>query len=185
MEAMFNSISWQQFFYILLTVLGAYYIISFLLLYSKEVIQKFKGKSGQPDSGTPEFKGLTNDLMGKIKKNQPNQHEQSIEADEINVALVSKQSQAIEGDDALLVGSVSDLLQEIKIVIKVTEESNGILDDVVPMISSLLSNYEQLINTKYQASISLFIHEQLQSEFASQTDLKAIESLWSHINSNK
>jgi hypothetical protein len=182
---MFNSISWQQFFYTLLTVLGAYYIISFLLLYSKEVIQKFKDKSGQPDSGLPEFKGPTNDLMGAIKKDQPNRHEQSIEADEINVASEAKQSPSIEGDDALLVGCVSDLLQEIKILIKVIKEGDGTHDDAVPMITSLLSNYEQLINTKYQTSISLFIHEQLQSEFASQADLKAIEGLWPHINPNK
>jgi hypothetical protein len=181
---MFNSISWQQFFYTLLTSLGAYYIISFLLLYSKEVIQKFKGKPDQPDSAPPEFKGPANDLMGAIKKDVPNRHEQSVEANDINIVAESKQSPSIEGDDALLVGSVSDLLHEIKILIKVIKEGAGTHDDAVPMITSLLSNYEQLVNTKYQTSISLFIHEQLQSEFASQADLKAIEHLWPHMNSN-
>jgi hypothetical protein len=182
---MFNSISWQQFFYTLLTVLGAYYIISFLLLYSKEIIQKFKGKSGQPDSGPPEFKGPSKNMMGTIKKDLPNRHEQSIEAHEVNVVDESKQSSSIEGEDALLVGSVSDLLQEIKILIKVIKEGNGTHDDVVPMITSLLSNYEQLINTKYQTSISLFIYEQLQSEFANHSDLKTVESWWPQINSSK
>jgi hypothetical protein len=182
---MFNSISWQQFLYTLLTGLGAYYIISFLLLYAKEIIQKFKGKSGQPELGTPEIRGSTNDLMGAIKKDQPNRHEQSIEAQEINVASDSKQSPSIDASDSLVVGSVSDLLQEIKILIKVVKEGNGTYDDAVPMITSLLSNYEHLVNTKYQTSISLFIHEQLQSEFASQADLKAIEGLWPHINPNK
>ncbi len=182
---MFNSISWQQFFYTLLTVLGAYYVISFLLLYSKEVIHKVKGKPDQPDSAPPEFKGPTNNLMGAIKKDLPNRHEQSVEANEINVIADSKQLPSVDGDDALLVGSVSDLLQEIKILVKVIKEGNGTHEDAVPMITSLLSNYEQLINTKYQASISLFIHEQLQGEFASQADLKAIESFWPQINSNK
>jgi hypothetical protein len=185
---MFNSISWQQFFFTLLTVLGGYYIISFLLLYSNEVIHKIKGRHDQPDqpdSVPPKFKGPANDLMGAIKKDLPNRHEQSIEADEINVVADTKQSPSIEGEDALLVGSVSDLLQEIKILIKVIKEGDGTHDDAVPMITSLLSNYEQLINTKYQTSISLFIHEQLQSEFASQADLKAIEGLWPHINPNK
>ena len=183
---MFNSISWQQFFYTLLTVLGAYYIISFLLLYSKEIIQKFKGKAGQSASEPPEFKGPTKDLMGAIKKDLPNnRHEQSIEAHEVNIVAETKQFTSIDGEDALLVGSVSDILQEIKILIKVTKESNGTHDDVVPMVTSLLSNYEQLINTKYQASISLFIHDQLQNEFATQADLKTVESWWPQINSNK
>jgi hypothetical protein len=182
---MFNSISWQQFFSTLLTVLGAYYIISFLLLYSKEIIHKVKSKSDQPDSGPSELKGPAIDLMGKIKKDLPNRHEQSIEAQEINVAVESKQLPSIEGEDALLVGSVSDLLQEIKILIKVIKEGKGTHDDAVPMITSLLSNYEQLINTKYQASISLFIHEQLQNEFAIQSDLKNIAGFWPQMNSEK
>lgn len=50
---------------------------------------------------------------------------------------------SIEGADALMLGSVSDLLQEVKILIREIKEGSGIHDDAVPMITYLITSLGQ------------------------------------------
>lgn len=175
---MFNSISWQEFFNAIFIVLGAYYFISFLLLYSKEIIQRFKAKGDQANNPVAKVKEDSYNLMGGTKKDLPKKHEQTVNAQELIVEQSKSNDQSSDNEDSLLIGSVSDLLHEIKVLARVIKESNGSKEDGAPMFQSLLSNYSHLFATKYQQSVSLFIYELCRSECGFEVELSEVNAWW-------
>jgi hypothetical protein len=175
---MFNSLSWQEFFNAIFIVLGAYYGISILLLYSREIIQRFKAKRDQGNKPVAEVKKDLSNLMGGIKKDLPKKHEQTVDARELIVDQPKSSEQFSDNEDSLLIGSVSDLLHEIKVLARVIKESNGSKEEGAPMFESLLSNYSHLSTTKYQQSVSLFIHDLCRSECGFEVDLSEVNAWW-------
>jgi hypothetical protein len=175
---MFSSISWSEFFNTVVIAVGAYYVVSTLLFYSKDLIERFKNRSATPEE--QEHKPSSHgSLMGEIKKDPPKKHQQEVSAQEL-VIEPSENSNGIHenSEDNLLIGSVSDLLHEAKVLARVVKESNGSKEDGSPMFQSLLSNYPHLVGTKYQDSISVYIHDQVKIECSFEVDLQEIRSWW-------
>jgi hypothetical protein len=175
---MFSSISWQEFLNAICIVLGAYYGISILLLYSREIIQRFNTKGDQTDNPVRKVKEDSVNLMGGIKKDLPKKHEQTVDAQELIVEQPNSNDQYPDNEDSLLIGSVSDLLHEIKVLARVIKESSGSKEEGAPMFQSLLSNYAHLSATKYQQSVSLFIHDLCGSECGFEVDLSEVNAWW-------
>lgn len=178
---MFKTISWQEFLNIALIAVGLYYGISILLFYSKDLVRRFRGDRARPEEiefGSPD----DSTLMGGIKKDAPRKHQQVVDAQDLIIGP-SDNSQQTDTEGSLLIGSVSDLLREIKVLARVIKESKGSKEDGAPMFQSLLSNYSHLIGTKYQESISLFIHDQCRSECAFEVDLAEVRSWWLEMES--
>lgn len=171
---MLKSISWQDFITGIAAVLGAYYVVSIALLYSRDAFRWLKSKQKASDDNEINVSG--SNLMGAIKSEPPRKNEQSLEAQDLIIGESAKERN--EDDDSLLVGSVSDLLHEVKVLARVIKESGGSKDEGTPMFQSLLLNYPQLINTKYQESISLFIHQHCTDESLFDVDLNEINSWW-------
>jgi hypothetical protein len=172
---MFKTISWNDFLSGIAAILGAYYVVSILLLYSRDAYRWIiaKSKSDKPDDSLTRS---SSNVMGGIKTDPPRKHQQSVDAQDLIVGDAGRKEN--QNQDSLLVGSVSDLLHEVKVLAQVIKESGGSKDEGVPMFQSLLSNYAHLIGTKYQESISVFIHQHCCSESVFEVDLNEVVSWW-------
>ncbi|MBS1681584.1 MAG: hypothetical protein OJF59_001826 [Cytophagales bacterium] len=166
---MFNSISWQEFLTTLAVAAGSYYVITALLLFSGEIKSIFTQKqSNAIDSEELEDQNDSNesiDLMGKVKYetlvNVP--HENIVDTEEVKTQPPREAEEPIEAKvlspEGLLVGSVADLLEEIKIILN--ELTTGSREEIISIFQSLLSRYPQLVGTNYQEEISLFLSDAL------------------------
>jgi len=172
---MFKTISWNDFLTGIAAILGAYYVVSILLLYSRDAYRWIitRNKSDKPDDS---LSRNISSVMGGIKTDPPRKHQQSVDAQDLIVGDADRREN--QNQDSLLVGSVSDLLHEVKVLAQVIKESGGSKDEGVPMFQSLLSNYSHLIGTKYQESISLFIHQHCSTESVFEVDLNEVISWW-------
>jgi hypothetical protein len=144
---MFNSISWQDFLIVIVVAISSYYIITSLLLYSGEITHIFKQKeSKQIDSTTQDDQNGSNepnDLMGKIKYetevNVP--REKSITSEELQFQSSNESEEIIEPtqsnqSDTLIIGTIADLLQEIKALAEVVSTSSK--EESVSFFKSIL-----------------------------------------------
>jgi hypothetical protein len=172
---MFKTISWNDFLTGIAAVLGVYYVVSILLLYSRDAYRWIitKNQSDKPDESLS--RNVSN-VMGGIKTDPPRKHQQSVDAQDLIVGVADTKEN--QNQDSLLVGSVFDLLHEVKVLAQVIKESGGSKEEGVPMFQSLLSNYPHLIGTKYQESISVFIHQHCNSESVLEVDLNEVISWW-------
>ncbi len=183
---MFNSISWQDFLTTLAAAAGSYYVITALLLFSGEIKSIFTQK--QPKAIASEELDDQNDsdesidLMGKVKyetlANVP--HEKIVESEEIEAQPPRKAEEPIQAKvlspESLLVGSVADLLEEIKIILNELTPSNK--EEVASIFRSLLSRYPQLIGTNYQGEINYFLLNALTENASTAFDANEIKAWW-------
>ena len=180
---MLYSISWQEFFQTVIVAIGGYYAISILLLYSKEIslkIQRFKTHSVKDEPQVVE-KPLNN-LMGAIKSELPvkniSPNQNLVSSTEISISENASNTAAKYLEDALLIGTVSDLLQEIKTIADMIVESRGMKDDAASAFQALLKNYLHLSATKYQEAIDLVIYDHCKNQCALQVEMSEITSWW-------
>ena len=184
---MFKSISWQEYFYATSIVLTGYYSISILLLYSKEIILKFKTSKSRPveDKKQPSLP-LKKNLMGSIRKDRPienaSPYQKIVHADEISVYSQETRSNDQNSPDALLFGTVTHLLFEIKTVSQIISDNKGSKEDGASMFQPLLENYAHLSSTKYQEAINLFLYDQCKNQCAFEIELNEIKSWWPSVS---
>jgi hypothetical protein len=184
---MFNSISWQDFLIAIVVVISSYYIITTLLLYSGEITHIFKQKeSKRIDSYTQDDQNgsnETNDLMGKIKYetevNVPReksvtseelQFQSSNESEEIIVPVQSNQS------DTLIIGTIADLLQEIKALAEVVSTSSK--EESISFFKSLLQRFSKLRGTHYEDAVNVFIYNSCKEQCNFDLQPNEIKSWW-------
>ena len=188
---MFNSISWQEFLSAISLIVGGYYAITTLLLYSEEIKSIFKQKQRKSiEADTSDDQNDLNesiDLMGSVKYetavNVP--HEKVVESEEINAQPLKEEEDAIDEvivntPDVLIAKSVAELLREVKTII--TELSQGSREEIASIYHSLLQRYPQLTGTNYQEEISLFINDSLSTNTPHSFTLDEIKSWWTEDN---
>ena len=161
-------------------------MITVLLLFSGEIKSIFTQKQLKAiTSEELEDQNDSNesiDLMGKVKYetlvNVP--HENAVDSQEIETQPPREAEESIQAKvlspEALLVGSVADLLEEIKIVL--SELTTGSKEEIASIFQSLLSRYPQLIGTNYQEEINLFLLDALATHSAYGFELNEIKSWW-------
>lgn len=184
---MFNSISWQDFFYAVSLTVGGYYVITGLLLYSNEITSFFKqtkSKSISENITQDQTESIdTNDLMGEVKHkpevNVP--HENTVESSELEVQASGEIEEApddvvVNSPDALIGRAVTQLLTEIKTLLM--EYSDGSKDDIRLVFQTLLCNYPLLRGTSHQQEITLFIHNSLTGNSVHRFTPEEVESWW-------
>jgi hypothetical protein len=184
---MFNSISWQDFLTAIMIVVGGYYAITTLLLYSTEITSIFKQK--QPKQITSEVAEdqkdsiESNDLMGKVKYETEVQvpREKSISVEELQVLSSDEHEEAVttssaNHSDTLIIGTIADLLQEIKALAGVVKDSSK--EEAVPLFKSLLSRYPQLAGTNYREAVSVFLYDSCKQQCEFDLEPNEINSWW-------
>ncbi len=80
--------------------------------------------------------------------------------------------------EIFLLGTIADLIKEIKTLIQLLSENGGIKEDFLKMVSTLLARYPNLKNTAYQDTISIFIANECKGKFHFEISLDEIKILW-------
>jgi hypothetical protein len=165
---MLNSITWLQFLTAISTIGAVYYAVLGLLYYRTE-IQILVGGKRVKDKPTKSG-GKSNSLVGKIREEEDVIEESTIPSDELNVGE--------KNPATTLLGPVADLLKELKGIIDTAAAENVDKAQCIELIKALLVRYPQLLNTKYQNSIDLFIYENGIDQFSFDLSIKEVQSLW-------
>lgn len=171
---MLQSISWSDFFTAVAVLVTLYYLFSVAVFYQKDFVHylKNRGKSSQSDSDTT---SMSDNIMGATHSEQHVPREERIAPEDVQI--ISKRDDSEQTDsDSLLVGTVSDLLQEIRLLNENIQLQTK--DELVPVFRELLAKYPKLINTQYQEAINLFIVNASQESGKWEFDSVEVESLW-------
>ena len=186
---MFNSHSWQEFFYTAAFVVGGYYIITTLLLYSSELANIFKQKKRNFTNGeVSQDQTRSNesiDLMGAVRYEAPHElnvpREEQISSESI-IAIPSKEpeepievarSSSPEEALALAVTEAKDGIRAI-----VTSDPECSKEDFITLLQALLSHYPQLGDSIHRVEIYDFIFESCHEHFEFEIQPNEIISLW-------
>ena len=189
---MFESISWQQFISTIALLIVGYYVVTVLLLYSKEITNIFKQKKlTLTNTNVREHQTESNEsieLMGSVRyassqsENVP--REEKVEAESLSVVAAQEPEEPIteavtsEADEALL-KSVSTLLEEINTLTEVA--AVGSKEECAELFRTLLSNYVDLSRTAHEPEITAFIHNACKAQGQFQIELSEVKSWWPNV----
>lgn len=185
---MLESISWQEFISTITLLIGGYYVVTFLLLYSSEITNFFKqkkltlsgteAKSGQNDSNE------SDDLMGSVRyENRLAQNvlrEEAANAEDLHIALSQDDEEEISvvnPAEEQLKNHVTSIQLEISSLIKVIPQRSK--EESISLFKTLLSNYPQFIRTAYQEQLSQMIYDSCKKAGLRHFELNEIKSWWS------
>lgn len=188
---MFNSITWEFFTSAIVIIVTGYYVITTLLLYSKELIDWVKSRSGNPviPSDTPKHEVPIRNVMGGINPSDTAVEERvtTVAEEVITVASEDEIQEEIHlpqkasvpsSDDHLLVGTVADLLEEVKTLIQLLTEYKSSKMESQAFFHALFIRYPKLQGTSYQDAISLYVAEAAQNHFAFELSHSEINTWW-------
>jgi len=184
---MFTSITWEIFFTAILLIVGGYYSITALLLYHKEIVQWFKFRSQQSTVTTPEREPESSPsvgIMGGINQgNTSAPLKTSVNIEEVAIAASDDEPEIIHSPtlqvkDDLLIGSVADLLQEIKTLVQLVAEYKSDKSETQSLFHALLVRYPHLRDTTYQEAIGLYICDAAKGQFSFDVSPKEVSAWW-------
>lgn len=184
---MLESISWQEFFTTIAVLLGSYYAITVLLLYSREITGIFKrgtlktpGTSTQTDQTDS---GGSHDLMGSARfdtsREQELPREEVTTADELDVVQSPEAEEAVDVIDLQDEALRNDLItvqSEIKSLAEII--SLGTKEEAVSLFTTLLSNYPQFIGISFQPQITQLIYDSCKETGTHHFSLREISTWW-------
>lgn len=185
---MFSSITWEIFLTTVLAVVSCYYGITTLLLYHQEIIQYVKTRGQQhPVSPQPtKVAASSHSVMGSIQEESSRELRSTISpAEEISVASDDDQPETVTSPevvswtrDNLLIGSVADLLQEVKTLSQLMAECESDKAEGESLFKTLLLRYPHLRGTIYRDAVNLFIIDAARNHFVFDLSLSEINSWW-------
>ncbi|MEX2233510.1 MAG: hypothetical protein WD824_15205 [Cyclobacteriaceae bacterium] len=191
---MFTSISWQEFFLVISFSVVSYYCLATLLLFRQEITSLFRGHSFnlRPADEVSEFADSGPGIMGTIQHQEEsvNQRTSINAAWEIEVFPSNddpetfsdiKQGPSPE-NAAMLIGSVADLLQEIKTLVELVGEYKSAKEEGSSLFQTLFSRYPHLRESIYQEPINLYIYQTAKSTFDFDLELQEIRQWWAPVS---
>src|SRR5689334_7726947 len=122
---MLRSISWQDFLIALAVLAGAYYLVVALVFYREEIADLFRNgpaSRGRERSSETDRPQKTSPLMGLVVDDGQSQASSEVTretSEEQHYAAHDELPEEVgtaSGSDEMLVGTVSDLLEEIKTI---------------------------------------------------------------------
>lgn len=188
---MFESISWQQFISTTALLIGGYYVITVLLLYSSEISNIFKQKKTKlTNPKVREHQTDSNEsieLMGSVRftashsENVP--REEKVEAERLSIAATHEPEEpmtvAVSETEEVLLKSVATLLEEINTLKEVV--GMGSKDECAELFRTLLSNYADLSQSAREPEITAFIHNACIAQGQFQIELSEVKSWWPNL----
>jgi hypothetical protein len=185
---MFQSISWIEFLTVTGVLVVGYYAISVPVLFAEEIKailnNGFPKRKAASDAGA----GLaTDNLMGETRGQRGHKHDENVNAgsDELLFAPMTVPGEDVEAtetrektqNDSLLVGSVSDLGQEISALSKKTASLSKA--EIASKFKQLLGKYSKVGASRYRSTITLLIIETLQENNSLVVSGQEVDSWWS------
>lgn len=187
--ALLAGISWQEFISTFVLLIGGYYVITVLLLYSSEITNIFKQKKLNL-TNTHERENQTDsnesiELMGSVKyggrQSQNVPREEKSETESLSVVTAQEPEEPIteaatsEADEAVL-KSVSTLLEEINTLTEVVAVGSKV--ECAELFRALLSNYPDLFHTTHEPEITAFIYNSCKEHCEFQIEINEIKTWW-------
>ncbi|MBX2896830.1 MAG: hypothetical protein KF763_15395 [Cyclobacteriaceae bacterium] len=181
---MLESISWQEFLTTVALLLGGYYAITTLLLYSREITNFFNPRKsvGSTDTRSDQSDSLESQLLGSVRLESAQQEiprEESTDSDawevaapkdeEETIAVVDLQEESLKKDLVTIQAEISSLAEIVSL---------GTREEAISLFKTLLANYPQFSGTPFRPPISQFIHESCEQVNTHQFDLSEINSWW-------
>ncbi len=185
---MLESISWQEFFKTIAILLGGYYAISMLLLFSSEITNFFNSKQqGVSEGGQPHSESQPS-LMGGVRIERSAQQEflreEVSNSDELQIASqeyeepinsVDLAAERLQNDFYSISAEIQSL---VEIASQSTKEESGAL------FKTLLSNYPQFIGTPFQQQVNELISDSCKEVSGHPFDLMEVNSWWTNGEAN-
>lgn len=185
---MFDTISWNEFLLIVVLILTGYYVFATMLFFRREISFSVKSinKSSPTSLGEPvDDIRQEEDILGKAQPDVPpvSDHVTSTDSDQLQFsAQEQKEEQLVNShpatQDALLIGTVADLLKEVKSLAEVIVDCEGDKEESMSMFQSLLSKYPQLAETKFRTAINMFIQDMCKDKCDFELTVSEIDSWW-------
>jgi hypothetical protein len=181
---MLQSISWLEFFTTIGLVVGGYYFITGLLLYSKEIGSFFKSKSRSSPlnqfSQTPLQQ--TDQVIGVAKAESSGDiglREIVVSANEVLVSESSVAEEPIEVTSITVTveDDVASLTSEIEALVRIVSHSSR--DESLPLFQSLIARYSSLVDTDHVEPLSQLLHDKISEHCNFQIDVDEIRGWWS------
>ncbi|MDZ7650298.1 MAG: hypothetical protein U5K54_25935 [Cytophagales bacterium] len=182
---MLNSISWEGYLSAIALLVGGYYAIATILLYSNEikniVNQKARKNSNEDVSENQSDSNESNSLMGDIRYESLTQgnvsREQILATEEMSFAPLAEADEPIDGTlNNAINRFVSTLLTEIESLLEVIARDNK--KETATLFQALLHNYPQLVATDFQDEVSQHIYDALKIDCEFQIELNEVKSWW-------
>jgi hypothetical protein len=185
---MLHQISWFTYAVSILSLIIIYYLYVGLAFYRIElqsVIYKLMGKqptvraSGQGDLQLPDYA-----IMGKAQPEDVeflNQEELSFgptdNPDEISVQEPAK-SQAPEGSGSGLIVDFSEMVSEVKTLVRVINESSESKENFEMLFRLVVQKYPSLNGTAYEQQINDFLIAESASQFPFPLNTEDLKNYW-------
>lgn len=184
---MFSSITWELFLTTACVIIGSYYGITTLLLYHREVTQWIKSRGQQPVvKATPTTVSASPfAVMGNIQEESTQALRSSVgTAAEINVAASDEEPDTVyspevsSSEEHLLIGSIADLLQEVKTVSQLIAECKSDKAEGESLFRTLLLRYPRLRSTTYREAINFYILDAARNQFSFDLSSSEVNTWW-------
>jgi len=189
---MLTSITWEIFLTTIFGIISFYYAITSLLLYSGELKDWVAGKVtpvAQHPHDDPNSAHAPNEIMGRVNRSEiavelrtSTLAEKDIainSTDELQEPIQIPRQGSATPTDSVLVGSVADLLEEIKTLVQLINEYKSNKSEAQEFFHALFLRYPQLLNTSYQQAINLYIIDLTPEQFSFDLSLQEVTSWWS------
>jgi hypothetical protein len=181
---MLQSISWLEFFTTIGLVVGGYYLITGLLLYSGEIGSFLKSKSsGSTLNQSPQTSlQETDQLIGVATAESTRDaglHEVVVSANEVLVGEPSIAEEPIEVTSIMVTveDDVASLTSEIEALVRIVSHSSR--DESLPLFQSLIARYSSLVDTNHVEPLSQLLHDKVSEHCNFQIDVDEIRGWWS------
>ena len=173
---MLNSLSWLDFLYGTVVVIGGYYTLAALFTNVKRIAHRSSIESTSLNIGDES----PSNMMGLTKPEfKASRNNSTVSSNQVTIAPEEVQDQLME--IAVQVGpSVSDLLQEIKVLTKNIQDNKGTEAESVPMYKALIQRNAHLASGPYKEVINKFLHDQVINVCGFQIDISEIRLWWSN-----
>jgi hypothetical protein len=178
---MLNSISWAEYLKAILIIVAAYYAITILLLYSKEIKEKLlknKNHLSPDETETNENHSDSDAVIGNIREVDHVIEEQGLlSSDQIQVAGGNGEIGYERHSTSEPIADVTELLDQAKALTMAIANDNPTKEDTLELIKGLLSRFPQFRSSKYQDAIELFLHNNLK-DLPIAITITDLKSLW-------
>lgn len=193
---MFSAISWETFISTVGGLVGGYYLLTVFLLYHREITSWVKSHGGHSQTNIPTPQPIehqrsskaVNSILGNINTDERivTPRTSSIDAEDLSFAATSENDGEVVNPvsvsraqyDHLIIGSVADLLQEIKTVIQLITECDSDKVESASLFRTLLQRYPNIKSSDYRDAISLYICQAAQAQFSFTLELQEALSWW-------
>jgi hypothetical protein len=189
---MLSSLSWNIFFTTIALLAVGYYAISTLLLYRGEISLWFKSKTGAPFSRPqavvkPSSKPpQTDSIIGGISLQdaRSDARSSSVSAEDFVIGEDEDDSNGIDQipavpmKDDLLIGTIADLLEEIKTVCRLIADTDADKAEAESLLRTLLTRYPNIADGSFRDAVTLYVCKELNERTVLDVSIPEAASWW-------